>query len=187
MLAVAYGTGARTLAMQLGKSQNEAKAFLKSFDERFPVVAEWIEKNRKFVQRNGFVWMDKKQRKRRLPDARNRNSDFWYTSVFTQSTNAIIQGSAAIQTKATMIELDKLCKRKSAEGKGEWRLWCVVHDEALLLVPDTITREDVREFEDVMINTYKFGNVPNKCDVEIQRRWGEAVSVEEWFETKRRR
>lgn len=187
LLAVAYGTGARTLAMQLGKSQNEARAFLKSFDERFPVVAEWIEKNRKFVQRNGFVWMDKKQRKRRLPDARNRNSDFWYTSVFTQSTNAIIQGSAAIQTKATMIELDKLCKRKSAEGKGDWRLWCVVHDEALLLVPDTITREDVREFEDVMINTYKFGNVPNKCDVEIQRRWGEAVGVEEWFETKRRR
>src|SRR5690625_5177605 len=33
LLAVAYGTGARTLAMQLGKSQNEARAFLKSRSE----------------------------------------------------------------------------------------------------------------------------------------------------------
>lgn len=184
LLAVAYGTGAKTLAMQLGKSQKEARAFLNNFAERFPVVAEWIKSNREFVQKHGFVWMDKKARKRRLPDARNRNSDFWYTSVFTQSTNAIIQGSAAIQTKATLIELKRLCERKSAEGRGDWHLWCVVHDEALLLVPDTITRQDVKDFENVMVNTYVFGNVPNKCDVEIQRRWGEGISVDEWFKRK---
>lgn len=184
MLAVAYGTGPKTLATQLGKTYNEAKAFLKSFDTRFPVVAEWIKGNRNFVQKTGFVWMDNKARKRRLPDAKNRNSNFWYTSVFTQSTNAIIQGSAAIQTKATMLELQKLCDRKTAEGRGEWRLWCVVHDEALLLVPDDVTDQDIKDFEDVMLNTYVFGNVPNKCDVEIQTRWGEGMSVEEWFKSK---
>jgi DNA polymerase I len=182
LLAVAYGTGPKTLAMQLGKSYKEAKAFLKSFEERFPVVAEWIESNRQFVQKHGFVWMNKKARKRRLPDAKNRNSDFWYTSVFTQSTNAIIQGSSAIQTKATMIELQRLCDRKTAEGRGEWRIWCVVHDEALLLVPDTITRQDVKDFENVMLHTYVFGNVPNKTDLELQRRWGEAMKINEWFE-----
>lgn len=184
LLAVAYGTGPKTLAMQLGKSQKEAKAFLESFAERFPVVAKWIEENRQFVQKHGYVWMDNQARKRRLPDAKNRNSDYWYTSVFTQSTNAIIQGSAAIQTKATLIALQQLCVRKTAEGRGDWRLWCVVHDEALLLVPDTITRQDVQDFEDVMVNTYVFGNVPNKCDVEIQRRWGEGIPVDEWFKTK---
>lgn len=181
LLAVAYGTGPRTLAMQLGKSVKEAKEFLKSFDERFPVVAKWIESNRKFVQRHGFVWMDRKQRKRRLPHAKKRNSNLWYTSVFTRSTNAIIQGSAAIQTKTTMVELQKLCERKTAEGRGEWRLWCVVHDEALLLVPETITREDVDDFENVMLNSYVFGNVPNKTDLEIYRRWGEGMTVDEWF------
>ncbi len=184
LLAVAYGTGPKTLAMQLGKSYGEAKKFLKSFEERFPVVATWIESNRKFVQKHGFVWMNKKARKRRLPDAKKRNSDFWYTSVFTQSTNAIIQGSAAIQTKATMIELQRLCDRKTAEGRGEWRLWCVVHDEALLLVPDDVTEQDVKDFEGVMLNTYVFGNVPNKCDVEIQRRWGEGLTVDDWFNMK---
>ncbi|WP_212924141.1 hypothetical protein, partial [Bacillus licheniformis] len=68
--------------------------------------------------------------------------------------------------------------------RGEWRIWCVVHDEALLLVPDTITREDVKDFEDVMLNTYVFGNIPNKTDIEICRRWGNGFSVDEWFKTK---
>jgi DNA polymerase-1 len=181
LLAVAYGTGPKTLSLQLGKSQEEAKAFLKSFNERFPAVAKWIESNRNFVQKHGFVWMDRRQRKRRLPHAKNRNSDYWYTSVFTQSTNAIIQGSAAIQTKTTMNELYKLCERKTAEGRGTWRMWCVVHDEALLLVPDTITRDDIAEFENVMLHTYVFGNVPNKCDIEISRRWGEGMKVNEFF------
>lgn len=181
LLAVAYGTGARTLSQQLGNSQSEAKAFLKSFDKRFPVVKEWIESNREFVQKHGFVWMDGKKRKRRLPDARKRDSDYWYTSVFTMSTNAIIQGSSSQQTKATLIALDELCERK-----GDWYLSTAIHDEALVLVPEDITKEEVKEFEGVMVNTYKFGDVPNKCDLDIYaERWGESVSVEEWFSDKK--
>lgn len=183
LLATVYGTGAKTLAGQLGKSEKEAKKFLADFKERFPGVKRWIDDNQKDVQKNGFVWMDKKQRKRRLPHAKNRNSDYWYTAVFTQSTNARVQGSSAIQTKVTMNKLQELCERKTLEGNGEWRLWTVVHDEALLLVPETITQDDVKDFEDVMVNSYVFGNVPNKTDIEIMRRWGEGCTVDEWFET----
>jgi DNA polymerase-1 len=92
-----------------------------------------------------------------------------------QGPNAVVQGTSAIQTKATLVALHNLCKRKG------WRLWATVHDEALLLVPDTITREDIAEFEDVMINTYKFGNVKNKTDIELMKRWGEGKSLREWF------
>lgn len=80
-----------------------------------------------------------------------------------------------------MIALQELCDRKTAEGRGIWRPWCVVHDEDLLLVPETITREDVEAFEDVMVNTYVFGNIPNKTDIEIMRRWGEGMKVDEFF------
>src|SRR5699024_10359019 len=113
----------------------------------------------------------------RLPDALDRNSDFWYSATITQSTNAVIQGSAAIQTKATMVEMDKLCKRKTAEGKGEWRILAPIHDELIIDVPDTITEADVQDFVDVMVETYKFGDVPNKqmssCtdDGVCQSRW----------------
>lgn len=121
------------------------------------------------------------QRKRRLPDAKDRNAKGHYSAVYTQSTNARVQGSAAIQTKETMIALQELCDRKTAEGRGIWRPWCVVHDEDLLLVPETITREDVEAFEDVMVNTYVFGNIPNKTDIEIMRRWGEGMKVDEFL------
>lgn len=169
----------------IGVSKQKAQAFLDSFFERFPGVMPWIKKNQAFVKKNGFVWMDHEQRKRRLPDAKDRTANGHYSAVFTQSTNARVQGSAAIQTKATMLELQKLCERKTEEGRGEWRLYCVVHDEALLLVPESITEEDVQEFEDVMVNTYVFGNIPNKCDVEIQYRWGDGKTKEEWFANKK--
>jgi DNA polymerase-1 len=56
-----------------------------------------------------------------------------------------------------------------------------VHDEVLLLVPETITLEEVKEFEDVMVNSYRFGNVLNKTDIELTKRWGSGKSVKEFF------
>ncbi|WP_262385375.1 DNA polymerase [Shouchella clausii] len=186
MLAVAYGGGANMLKDSIGVTKKEAQRFLDSFFTRFPVVKKWVEANQAFVKKHGYVWMDHNQRKRRLPDAKDRNAKGHYSAVFTQSTNARVQGSAAIQTKTTMIALDELCERKTAEGRGDWRIWCVVHDEALILVPETITREDVADFEKVMVDTYVFGNVPNKTDLEIQRRWGEGMTIDEYFKKERR-
>jgi len=181
MLAVAYGGGANMLKDAIGATKQTAQEFLDNFFERFPVVAAWIEDNRAFVKKHGYVWMDHKQRKRRLPDAKERSAKGYYPAVFTQSTNARVQGSAAIQTKVTMIALQGLCDRKTAEGRGEWRIWSVVHDEALLQVPETATSKDVEDFEDVMVNTYVFGNIPNKTDIEFCYRWGDGISVDEWF------
>lgn len=32
-----------------------------------------------------------------------------------------------------------------------------------------------------MVNTYVFGNIPNKTDIEISRRWGEGLKISEFF------
>jgi DNA polymerase-1 len=93
-----------------------------------------------------------------------------------QGPNAVIQGTSAIQTKATIVKLHELCKRKG------WRLWATCHDENLVLVPENITREEVAEFENVMLEGYRFGNVKNKTDLELMTRWGEGKSIEEWFD-----
>jgi DNA polymerase-1 len=144
-----------------------------------PGVKKWIDETQAYAKKNGFVWMDKEQRKRRLPDAKQKEKGWTNRGeimrALRQGPNAVVQGTSAIQTKATLVALHNLCKRKG------WRLWATVHDEALLLVPDTITREDIAEFEDVMINTYKFGNVKNKTDIELMKRWGEGKSLREWF------
>ncbi|MGM0904222.1 MAG: DNA polymerase [Bacillota bacterium] len=180
VLSCMYGTGPTTLAQQLGISVDEAKAFIADFFKRLPNVAEWIDETKAFCKKNGFVWMDREQRKRRLPDAKQKEKGWTNRGeimrALRQGPNAVIQGTSAIQTKATIVKLHELCRRKG------WKLWATVHDENLILVPDTITREDIEEFESVMVGTYRFGNVRNKTDIELATRWGNGMTVDDWFE-----
>jgi DNA polymerase I len=179
VLSCMYGTGPATLAQQLGISVDEAKAFIADFFKRLPNVAKWIDETKAFAKQTGFVWMDKEQRKRRLPEAKQKEKGWTNRGeimrALRQGPNAVIQGTSAIQTKATIVRLHELCKRKG------WHLWATCHDENLVLVPKTITREEVTEFEAVMVDSYRFGNVKNKTDLELMTRWGEGKSVEEWF------
>lgn len=175
ILAVMYGVGPKTLADQLSITEAEAKKFVADFYKTYPKVKAWIGGNEQFAKRNGYVEMFM-GRKRRLPEARSK--DRWEQfRAMRQATNAIIQGSAAIQTKLTMIELQKLCRRKG------WTMAFSVHDECAVYAPETITREDVSEFENVMLDTVKL-TVPNKTDIEISRRWGEGLSVDDWCKQK---
>jgi DNA polymerase I len=168
MLAVMYGTGPKTLATQLGITEKEAEDFIRQFYDKYKKVAAWIERSRAFARKYGYVEM-LGGRKRRLPDIRSK--DKWKRlRAERQCTNAIIQGSAALQTKMTMIKLDELCKKK-----GDWELALTVHDELGVYVPENITPEEVREFESVMLNTVRL-IVPNKTDLEAQKRWSVSVN-----------
>src|SRR5690606_40865096 len=64
---------------------------------------------------------------------------FPYTTLFRSATNAIIQGSSAIHTKITLINVQKLCRRKG------WTLAFTVHDEIGVYAPENITYEDAKE------------------------------------------
>ena len=184
VLAALYGTGPTTLSQQLGCSVEEARKFLDEFFRKHANVKRWIDETQDFCRKHGFVWLDKKQRKRRLPEAKKRPKNWEergeVARALRQGPNAVIQGTSAIQTKTTIVKLHELCRRKG------WRLLATIHDEVLLLVPDTITRADIAEFENVMINTYRFGDVPNKTDIELSLRWGEGMSIDEWFANKQK-
>src|SRR5699024_7307199 len=54
LLAMAYGTGANTLAGQLGKTKGEAQKILNDFKRSHPTLKAWLEHNQEFVQRHGY-------------------------------------------------------------------------------------------------------------------------------------
>jgi DNA polymerase I-like protein with 3'-5' exonuclease and polymerase domains len=74
--------------------------------------------------------------------------------------NRLIQGSAADQTKAAMVALDK----------AGFTLLLQVHDEIALSVR---SEDEAKEAAHIMLNAVNL-EVPGKVDIEIGRSWGEA-------------
>ncbi|ASN68058.1 putative DNA polymerase I [uncultured Caudovirales phage] len=176
LLAVMYGTGPFTLGKQLGITKEEAQQFIDDFYAEYTCVKSFMDGLVVQCKKTGYIRM-LYGRKRRVPLIKSR--DYREKSrAERQIKNSFVQGSAAIQTKKTMIAVAELCERKG------WIPAFSIHDEIGLYAQDNITHEDVREFEEVMLNTVKLA-VPNKTDIEISLRWGHGYSVEEWFDGKR--
>src|SRR5699024_4577770 len=143
-LAIMYQMGDEALATLLNIKRKEAKELLNKFRTQYKDVDKFIKNNTKLACKYGYVTMklDYKGttvgRKRRLPYLKGRR---WDKVVDTKSTNALIQGTSAIQTKLCMIEGNKLCKKLSG-GKRQFALLLTVHDELLFKVPKDVTREE---------------------------------------------
>jgi len=184
-LAALYGTSKYTMAEQLGTTPEEAAKFMKELFDSLPVLRDWIAANESFAAKHGFVWMDKQQRKRRLPDATikaswgDRDTFRKKNRAMRQATNARVQGSSSIQTKVTMIEADKYCKTRE-----DWRMWGTVHDELLFEIPEDFTRDDIEQIRRLMTESYGWVDVKNGTDIEVMRVWGEGISADEWFTNK---
>ncbi|MDC3413939.1 DNA polymerase [Terrihalobacillus insolitus] len=97
--------------------------------------------------------------------------------VRRQGVNAIIQGSAADIMKRAMLNLAALAEKYK---KDDWKVLATVHDEALLEVPDTITKEQTEEIEAAMTKAASL-EVPLKVDVAFMREWGNETKKDDWF------
>lgn len=197
-LATLYGMSNYSLAEMLNISKEEADALQTELFNSMPNLKGWLEDTKNFAQGKGFVWMDKKQRKRRLPEATQQREYIPYgkyndpefedkkkinsgiNRALRQSANAVVQGSSAIQTKATLLKAVETCKER--EG---WAIVNVIHDAIFWEVPEDFTREDASLIMEVMTETYPWGeDIPNKTDLEVMKRWSDGVSLEEWFKNK---
>lgn len=198
-LAALYGASDFTLGEWMGVTKDEAKEFMAKLWESLPVLGAWIKESQTFAERNGYVWMDHKKRKRRLPDAKLKRKQIPYGKYFDpkyeeqrkhngkigaairQAVNSRVQGSSSIQMKTTMIRAHEECKKR--EG---WRLYNTIYDELQFEIPEDFTREDIEVIREIMLTSYRFGQVENGTDIEIHRRWGDGISVDAWFKTKGR-
>lgn len=197
-LATLYGMSIYSLADMLEVSKKEAEKFQEDLFESMPKLKKWINETKNFATSRGYVEMDKKQRRRRLPQAKQKRYKIPYGQYYApqnedkrihnssinralrQAPNAVVQGSSSIQTKTTLIEMFKLCKRKNG-----WKLWGTYHDEIVVEVPKDFTESDAKDLYNVMVNSYKWGeDVPNGTDIEVMERWGEGVSIDEWIKER---
>ncbi|BAF60339.1 DNA polymerase I - 3'-5' exonuclease and polymerase domains [Pelotomaculum thermopropionicum SI] len=93
--------------------------------------------------------------------------------VRRMAVNARIQGTAADIMKRALLNLYEYTRARG------WKINGTVHDEALLLVRDTITLAEVEELEACMVRAAEL-EVPVKVDTEIMARWGDGVKKGEY-------
>ncbi len=126
---IVYGISAFGLAAQLGIPQNEARAYIDRYFDRYWGVKTFIEETLARVRKEGSV-RTLFGRMRPIPDMESRNPN---QRGFAERTaiNTPLQGTAADLIKLAMIAID----RQLAERSLKTRMILQVHDELIFEVP----------------------------------------------------
>jgi DNA polymerase I len=127
--ATIYGQGSFALARQLGISQDDAKAFIKQYFERFAGVRAWLDQTIAQARVQGFV-ETLFGRRRYIPELKDKNFNIRAFGERT-ATNSPLQGSAADLIKVAMIRIQHSLREQALRT----RLLLQVHDELVLEVP----------------------------------------------------
>ena len=131
--ATIYGQGAFALARQLGITQDEAKAFIRHYFERFAGVRAWLDQTIADARHKGYV-ETLFGRRRYITELKDRNFNIRAFGERT-ATNSPLQGSAADLIKVAMIRLHGELR----EERMATRLLLQVHDELVLEAPQSET------------------------------------------------
>jgi DNA polymerase-1 len=165
--ATIYGQGPFALSRQLGIPQEEARAFISRYFERFAGVRAWLDGQVALARERGWV-ETLFQRRRYVPEIRDRNFN---VRAFGErlAQNSPLQGSAADLIKIAMIRIH----RALAEGGLRARMLLQVHDELVLESPP----EEVERVRD-LVRTHMEGaaalSVPLVVDVGVGPNWVDA-------------
>jgi len=127
--ATIYGQGPFALGRQLGITQDEAKAFIAQYFERFRGVREWLDRQVALAREQGWV-ETLFGRRRYVPEIKDRNFN---VRAFGErlAQNSPLQGSAADLIKVAMIRVHEGLRTEGLSA----RMLLQVHDELVLEAP----------------------------------------------------
>lgn len=160
---ILYGQGPFGLAKEIGSSVDEAKAFIKTYFERYGKVRDYLEFCKTSAREKGYS-LTLLGRKRPIPEMSSKNS-FIRAAAERLAINTPLQGTAADLIKMAMIEIEK-----SPMGKSKMILQ--IHDELIFEAP-----LDELDPLSVKVKTMMEGAFPLKIplvvDISIGKNWGE--------------
>jgi DNA polymerase I-like protein with 3'-5' exonuclease and polymerase domains len=177
-LGITYGMGKQKLATSLDMSVDEASTLITLFHQKVPFLRSTIDAVMRRIESpaSGGAIRTLLGRKCRFPlfepVAWGVNKALPYEQAIIEygprvkramtykGLNRLIQGSAADQTKAAMVALDK----------AGFRVLLQLHDEIVVSVK---TREEAEEAGRIMATTVEL-SVPSVVDVETGSSWGTA-------------
>lgn len=200
LLSAIYGTSKWTLSQQMHITVDEAEAFLNNFFETYRGVKRFIDDTHNFVLQHEYVetmWGRKRRfigLKSQMARRRQIERKPWKhmsdaereelrelrkntNGMLRAAVNARIQGSAADVLKLLLVEMYALAGRKG------WRPIATVHDEINMLVPESITRDDIAEIDRIMTQTIQLA-VPLEADTTLGHDWGHQTKWRDWFAQK---
>ena len=125
-----YGMSAFGLARQLHVKRGEAQSYIDLYFERYPGVADYMERTKEQAREQGYV-ETLFGRRLYLPEIKAANGQRRQAAERT-AINAPMQGTAADIIKLAMLAVDKGLR----EGGLAARVVMQVHDELVLEVPD---------------------------------------------------
>jgi DNA polymerase I len=129
--ATIYGQGPFALSRQLGIGQDEARAFIDQYFQRFAGVRAWLDRTVEEARTRGYV-ETLLGRRRYIPELRERNFNIRAFGERT-ATNSPLQGSAADLIKVAMIRIHGALR----ERKMSSAMLLQVHDELVFEVPES--------------------------------------------------
>ncbi len=124
-----YGQGPFALSNQLGISQEEARAFIAAYFERFAGVRAYLDRQVELAREQGYV-ETLFRRRRYIPEIKDRNFNIRSFGERV-SQNAPLQGSAADLIKIAMARIHRALRGAHPEA----HLLLQVHDELVLEAP----------------------------------------------------
>jgi DNA polymerase-1 len=160
---VIYGRGYKSIAEELGMSEEEAKDTVKRYFEMFSGLAEWLEKVKRFAKRNGYV---------RTMFGRYRRIDVGSDERWVQkAVNTPVQSAASDVAGQFVWDLVLRLREEGLKAK----VVNFIHDAVLIdcpveemeLVKDIIS-EEVREIE---LPDEKF--IDFEVEMAVGKSWGE--------------
>jgi DNA polymerase-1 len=164
---IIYGISGFGLGRQLGIPAGEANAFIRQYLERFPELADYMERTKRFCREHGHV-TTLFGRRLTIQGMTERNPAR-RSFAERQAINAPIQGTAADIIKRAMVRVPPALAAAGLSG----RMLLQVHDELLFEVPEAEAEATAEVVRTTMEGAARM-SVPLVADAGIGRSWAEA-------------